>query len=169
MQESLNQNPGNFEAQGQPPYQPPPQQQPQYQPPPYQQPPYGPQPPGYGAPPPGYGPPPKKTGLPLVAGILLIIAGILAAANWAYVAFVVSDAVSIVPGAEEIVMVCGAIGIVLSLITLIGGIMAVQRKVWALALIGSILGLFIMGPFFLSSLLSLVALILVARSKNEFQ
>src|SRR3989304_5163786 len=77
-----------------------------------------------------------------------------------------------IPGAEglaAIIVVCGAIGIIFGLIALIGGVMALQRKKWSLALIGSILGLFTIGfVVFEASILSLVALILLAISKNEF-
>ena len=63
----------------------------------------------------------------------------------------------------------GAIGIIFGLIALIGGVMALQRKKWSLALIGSILGLFMIGLVVLeASILSLIAIILLANSKNEF-
>jgi cobalamin synthase len=46
--------------------------------------------------------------------------------------------------------------------------MALRRKMWALALVGSILGLFTFGFYGISSILSLVALIILAISRKEF-
>lgn len=66
-----------------------------------------------------------------------------------------------------VIWICGAIGIILSLFALLGGIMSLLRKNWALALVGGILGLFTIG-FIIGSVLSLVALILIAVSKKEY-
>lgn len=66
-----------------------------------------------------------------------------------------------------VIWICGAIGIILSLFALLGGIMSLQRKNWAFALVGGILGLFTIG-FIIGSVLSLVALILIAVSKKEY-
>jgi hypothetical protein len=57
----------------------------------------------------------------------------------------------------------GLICTILPVITLVGGIMALKRRMWGLALVGGILGLFSTGFIF-----SLIGLILVAMSKNEF-
>jgi len=125
-------------------------------------------------PPPMYGAPPAKphTMMPMIAGLLLIVSAIIAIAFWAYVAFVASALVGILPVGGEmfqtIIVVCGAIFIVLGIIELLGGIMALRRKMWALALVGSILGLFTFGFYGISSILSLVALIILAISRKEF-
>jgi len=57
----------------------------------------------------------------------------------------------------------GLICTVIPAITLIGGIMALKRKMWGLCILGGILGLFSFGFIF-----SLIGLILVAMSKDEF-
>ena len=127
-------------------------------------------------PPPMYGAPPAKpqTMMPMIAGILLIVAGILSIANWGYILAVfatdptAAGFMALIPGLATLVYVCGGIFIVLSIITLLGGVMALRRRMWGLALVGSILGLFIIGPFGVSSLLSLVALIILAISRKEF-
>jgi len=127
-------------------------------------------------PPPMYGPPPAKpqTMMPMIAGILLIVAGILSIANWGYILAVfatdptAAGFMALIPGLATLVYVCGGIFIVLSIITLLGGVMALRRRMWGLALVGSILGLFIIGPFGVSSLLSLVGLIILAISRKEF-
>lgn len=161
-----------------------------YAPPPYAPPGYPPQP-AYPQPeyaPPGYPPyqqpyaypmvqpPPTKTALPMAAGALLIVAGVLGLINWVLVAL---SAAGIIVGfgflgdpifgfLGTIFLICGIIGITFSVLALLGGIMALQRKMWGLGLTGSILGLFIFGFYGISSLLSLVALILLAVSHREF-
>jgi len=118
-----------------------------------------------------YGPSAKpKTMKTMIAGILLILAGIISIAFWALVFTdpLVLGFAAMIPGVTAIIIVCGAIAIILSLLTLLGGVMAFRRKMWGLALLGSILGLFTFGFFGISSLLSFIALILVAISRNEF-
>jgi len=125
------------------------------------------------APPMAYGPPPKrKTIMPIIGGVFLIVAGIDGISAWAYLAFVVASLTSGSPFAfiGGIVAVCGAIEIIFGILALLGGIMAIRRKMWALALIGGILGLFLLGWFFFeASLLALIGLILIAISRGEFE
>jgi len=115
----------------------------------------------------------QKTMLPVAGGIMLIIAGIISISFWAFIAFLGGAVGSLVPIGggvlAGILLVCGIIGIVLSLITLLGGVMGFMRKMWGLALVGGILGLFTLGWYFLGSLLSLIGLILIAISRKEFQ
>lgn len=132
-------------------------------------------------PPAAYGMPPpmpmqQRTMLPMVGGIMLLIAGIISISFWGYIIALGTAAVSLVPIPPEmagtvvtILVVCGSIAIIISLITLLGGVMAMQRKMWGLALAGGILGLFTLGWFALGSILSLIGLILVAVSRREFR
>jgi len=60
--------------------------------------------------------------------------------------------------------VIGAPLIVLGIITIIGGIYALLRKIWGLALAGSICAL--VGPWFV---LGILAIIFVSLSKREFR
>lgn len=178
MHGDLNQDIGYFE--GQQPYQPPPQQP--YYPPPQQG--YGP-PQGYYGPQPGYGPPQgppvgpyapparPETVKPLVGGILLIIVAIEAFVYGGILATGASmlGSMSDIPGMgglSTILLVCGIIFIVLGILVVLGGISAITRKSWPLALIGSIIGIFTIGFYFTGSLLSIIALILIAISKDEF-
>jgi hypothetical protein len=137
--------PGQYAPPGYPPY-------PQYQQP-------------YGSP--AFQAPPQKTALPLAAGALLIVAGAVGLIDWAVV-LAFGTLVSIIPVFGTIVLICGIIGITFCVFALLGGVMAVQRKMWGLALVGSILGLFTIGFYGISSILSLVALILIAVSQREF-
>lgn len=116
-----------------------------------------------------------KTIMPTLAGIFLIIAGLEGMVLWGLVAAaggVLAGFFVGIPGAEglaAIIVICGAIGIIFGLIALVGGVMALQRKRWSLALIGSILGLFMLGfVVFEASILSLIAIILLAISRHEF-
>jgi len=118
---------------------------------------------------------------PLIAGILLIISGIMAILTW-LLAFSVdissvidqsmfqAQNITITPQQlQSMVSICAAIGVILSIFPLLGGILSIQKKLWGGALAGSIIGLFTIGPVFLSSLLSLISLILLIMSKEQFQ
>jgi hypothetical protein len=163
-----NQDIRRIEVQGQPPYYPP--QQPSYQQPPYPQ-------PGYGPPPiPAQPPAPLQTSKPLVAGILLIIFGIINIGNAIYTIITVETALTEIPGigegelefVKDFVYICSGIGIVLSIIAILGGYFATQRIKWPIAMIGAILALFTIGPVCLTSLTALIAIILLFMSKDEF-
>jgi|GEM_PF-1098932 len=150
-------------------------QQPQYVPPitPYQpQYPSYPSYPSYPPPPPAWYPEKKKTNISLAAGILLIIAGVLAIGTWGFIMIGAGEIATLYgeTGLASFLIICGAIGFVLSIFPLLGGIMAVKKTHWGVALAGSIIGLFTIGPWIgISSILSLIALILIAVSKEEFR
>jgi hypothetical protein len=59
----------------------------------------------------------------------------------------------------------GAVGIALGVVALIGGIFALRRRLWGLALTGAILSLPLMpvGP-----VLGILSIVFVSRSKREF-
>ena len=105
--------------------------------------------------------PPSQTWMPVAAGVLTIVAGVLDLFVGAFVGaiFHVLGAISGFPR-------LGAIGIplvIFGIVAIIGGAFATQRKVWIMALIGSICAL--MWPF---TLLGILAIIFVSISKNEF-
>jgi hypothetical protein len=58
--------------------------------------------------------------------------------------------------------------IVFSVVALIGGLFSFQRKILPLALLGAILGIFTLGPFFICTILSIAAVILIVYSRDEF-
>lgn len=177
MDGNVNESIGNYEGQGQPPYQPPPEQ-------PYQQDPYGP-PPQYPpqqpyqqpyGPPPGAPMPPAQSAKPLIAGILLIVFGLINIGNAIYTIVTVEEATSQFEGIggealgfmADIVMICMIVFIIFSVIAILGGFFATQRSKFGIAIMGAIVGLFTIGPMCLSSLTALVALILLFMSKDEF-
>jgi hypothetical protein len=124
------------------------------------------------------GPPPaKKTAIPVIGGVLILLAGIMGLAMGGILLAIdvddlgdygldVADVTDMV---EDILTVCGIIAIVLSLIVVLGGFFGVMRKHWGLAIVGAVLGLFVIGPFMLGSLFSLIGLILIAISRKEFE
>ncbi len=64
--------------------------------------------------------------------------------------------------------VCGAVFLILGGIQIITGVISITRRYWIAAVIGSVLGIFMIGVMFISSVLSAVALILLLKSKDEF-
>lgn len=120
----------------------------------------------------------KPSSKPLIAGIFLIIAGLLGIFTWSMaLALDISTLQNVLPAdtpisveqIQSFLNVCGIIGCILSMFALVGGIVAVNRKAWGLAVVGGILGLFTIGPFFLGSILSLIGFILVAISRKDFR
>jgi hypothetical protein len=119
----------------------------------------------------------KKTVIPVIGGAMLIVAGIMGLFmggvllaidfddldQWGVDVAGVGDMV------EDVLTVCGTIVIILSLIVVLGGFFGVMRKHWGIAVVGGVLGLFIIGPMLLGSLLGLIGLILIAVSRKEFE
>jgi len=108
----------------------------------------------------------QESGLPVAGGVLLIIGAIfgmifggLLVAGGSFTLFI--------PIVGEICLLWGTLSIIFSILALVGGIMAVQRKMWALALVGGILGIVAVG-FVIGSILCLIGLILVGVSREQF-
>jgi len=121
---------------------------------------------------------------PFIAGILLIIAGVVAILFW--IQFFSLDATTLesvidIQQFKEIdptitpekllgfLSTCAVIGCILAIFPILGGLLALKRKMWGVSLACSIIGLFTLGLLFISSGLSLIALILLIISKQEFQ
>jgi len=108
----------------------------------------------------------EKTSKPTVAGILDIISGALGliSAICLFIGIGVVGSQPDVPG-----FVLGILWgmsfptAIVGILALVGGIYAVQRKKWGWALTGSIAAILIFLP------LGIVATILAAMSKNEFE
>ena len=69
---------------------------------------------------------------------------------------------------KELLIICGSIGFFFSIFTILGGIMSFKKQFWKMTLLGGILGLFSIGPLFISSILSAIGLLLVFISRKEF-
>lgn len=63
---------------------------------------------------------------------------------------------------------CSVILVILSSIVLIGAISIWRRKNFDVALVGSLVGIFIIGFFFIASILSIIAVIILLKSREEF-
>ena len=120
----------------------------------------------------------EKTWKPTVAGILNIVSGALGllAVAGLIIAIVVTSGAADLPGTEEIPhFVSGLLtGIAVSLaifsiLSLVGGIYEVQRKIWGLALAGSISSIFASIPILGGLPVGITATVLTALSKGEFE
>ena len=122
----------------------------------------------------------QKTWKPTVAGILNIVGGALrilgSIAVLIGIMFFIPVASSIGPGPvpelgrwlipgvlETILVIATAFLLIVGILPIIGGIYALQRKKWGLALTGSIVAIF--G----SSIMGILATIFIAMSKDEFE
>lgn len=126
---------------------------------------------------------PRNSSTPKIAGILLLFVGMLIILHWIYIIaspdFIdtimntgVYNSMNIT--SQDLATVfnfCGIIAIGLSLFTIVGGLLAFQRRMFWLACIGGIVGIFAIAPLFLfiPNILSLVGVILIIRSRKDFQ
>jgi hypothetical protein len=104
----------------------------------------------------------EKTWKPTVAGILAIIAGALQVIVGAIFAIGVGFGGGII-GMGWLSAIFAPL-IIFGIIAIVGGIYALRRKIWGLALAGSICAL--IGPWFI---LGILAIIFVALGKGEFK
>lgn len=119
----------------------------------------------------------KKTVIPVIGGVLILIAGIMGLAMGGILLAIDFDdldeygvdVAGVGDMVEDILTVCGTIAIILGLIALIGGLFGVMRKHWGIAIVGGVLGLFVIGPMMLGSVFALIGLIMVAVSRKEFE
>jgi len=136
--------------------------------------------------------PSKKTSKPTIAGILLIIAGIIAILFFIQIVMVDDSAIQSVYNSTQSQLtqlnanmtqeqlkqgfvICGTVGCIMAVLSILGGVLALKRKIWGLALVVSIpqslLGIIVPGfsLLFMSGIMALVGLLLIAFSRREFQ
>jgi len=107
----------------------------------------------------------KKTWKPITAGILGIAAGGLSVITGCgmYMSAIVANFLTTVPPLINAVLTYPVIPLLLlGILAIVGGICAVQRKIWGFALAGAIAAVFV------TPLLGLLAVIFTAISKKEF-
>ncbi len=145
---------------------PPPNEEPRYSftpPPPPPPAPYPAYPPPYPYP---YYPPPqdpmRNKNLAVAGGILSIIAGII---GMFILAFAWSMGGNPLFGAQ--VWVCLVIELILSTLAITGGIFAISRRMFSVAVIGAVCAILAAGLFTL--LLGILALVLIVIAKDSFQ
>ena len=118
----------------------------------------------------------KRTWMPTVTGILDIISGAtgLIAVFGLIIAVLITGGLFIpgteyIPGFVPSLLTGIAVLIaIFSILSLVGGIYALQRKKWGLALTGSIAAIFASLPLLGGLPVGITATILAAISKNEF-
>ena len=108
----------------------------------------------------------KQTWMPMAAGILDIIAGsfgLICSLIFIFIGGIarfVPDVPTYLWSAFTVLAVPFAL---IGILAIVGGIYALRRKIWGLALAGSI------AAFFPSWLLGIAAVVFTALSKNEFE
>ena len=110
----------------------------------------------------------EKTWKPTTAGILSIIAGgieLLLGIGLAVGFGLLGSLGNLVPGFPGLFAFIGIPWIILGIVAIIGGIYALKREKWGLALAGSICAIFHPWTWFLA----IAAIIFVIIGKNEFK
>ena len=128
--------------------------------------------------------PSNRSSFLTIAGLLLIIAGVLGIFNW--IQFFLLDATTIESSIDisqiqvinpsityeqllGFLQTCAIIGIIISVFPILGGLLAIKKKLYYIAIATSIIGLFSIGIMFSSSILSLIGLVLLILSRQSFQ
>jgi hypothetical protein len=126
----------------------------------------------------------RKPSLPMIAGFLLIVAGVIAIVLWAQVITVDEASLEEVVNLEdfkqvnpnititevkEMIQTCAIIGIIISIFPILGGVLALRRKMFKVTLVCGFLGILLVIPSIISGILSIVAVIFIFMSKKEFQ
>lgn len=107
---------------------------------------------------------PQQTGFPVIGGIMAILAGILAVGQGL---LYIAGAAVISIGGSGLICACGAIDFLFGALSVMGGIAALKREHFAMAIIGAVLGMLGLG-FLIGFLLGLLAVIFIAVSQKEF-
>jgi hypothetical protein len=109
----------------------------------------------------------QHSAAPAAGGALIFIGGLLSIVNGILLT-AVGSAISSLPGFREAMTLCSVGIFVFGAIAIVGGICAVQRRFWGLALAGSILCMISIGPLLISFILGLIGLILIAVSRPKY-
>lgn len=122
-------------------------------------------------------PPVERSWKPTAGGALILIAGILAIANGALYLILDVEYLGEIPtlpegftleDLESIMRACGVMMIIFGVLAVPGGVFALQRKHFGLAVASGVVGMLGTG-FSIGILLGFVGLILVAISRKEFR
>ena len=104
----------------------------------------------------------KRTWRGTWAGILTIIGGATGIGLGAYVLIIGAPARALIQEMTGFDMIMGAPEIAIGIVAIVGGIFALRRRVWRLALVGAILAIISMPIF------GIPATIFVVKGKKEF-
>ncbi len=109
----------------------------------------------------------RQSPAPTIAGVLLILAGIVAMGQG--VVYLVAEDIAASAGYGSIgIGCCGGMDLAFGVASLIGGVLAIQRNHFVLALLSCICAILSLAFLFVGPLLGLVAIVLLAVSKEEF-
>lgn len=117
-----------------------------------------------------------KTWKTRAAGVLVIVSGVLGVTEWVTVAVLEVLALGWWPmgslaGLGAIVAAAFTIAIATGIVAIVGGVFALKRRRWGLALAGSICAIFsvIFVPVLLNLPLAIAAIVLVVLGRGEFE
>ena len=112
---------------------------------------------------------------PKIAGYIMIISGIILFLIYCLLLFFLLNLENLpieirelYVGIESYLIYVCALQIIFSIIEIIGGIFAIKRQKWGIALIGAILGSLGLLPFYISTIIGIIALVLLSFSKDLF-
>ncbi|MFC1845831.1 hypothetical protein ACFLYM_00250 [Chloroflexota bacterium] len=116
----------------------------------------------------------ERTCKPMIAGICTIVAGALGVImaigiliGSGIIGSLMIGAVADIPRILPGILIAIAIPVmIIAIIAIVGGVYALKRKIWGLALAGAILSIFIASPLGLA--LGIAAIVLLILSKEEF-
>jgi hypothetical protein len=125
----------------------------------------------------------KSSLFPKISGFLLIIAGILSIIFWFSIFSLDLTTIQQVIDVDQIKQInqninleqilgylhlCALIEFIIAIFLFLGGILAIKKRLWSISMASSIVGLFSFGIIYSSSLLSLIAMIMLIISRKEF-
>jgi len=119
---------------------------------------------------------PARTWKTRAAGILAIVAGALAVVESVFVAALVIRALGwleVFSALDQSGIVAAAVAVVIisAIVAIVGGVFALKRRMWGLAVAGSICAIFsfVAIPFLLNLPLAIAAIVLVVLGRGEFE
>ena len=117
-----------------------------------------------------------KTWKTKAAGVLAIVSGVLAVSQWVTVAVLEVLALGWLPmgtlaGLGAVVAAAFTIAIATGILAIVGGVFALKRRRWRLALAGSICAIFsvVFLPILLNVPLAIAAIVLIVLGRGEFE
>lgn len=108
--------------------------------------------------------------VPLWTGILLFMIGGMGFFSWLMIGFLGKAFASnpVTAEAAQFLTYCGIVGMLLSIVPVFCGFLSLRRNFWG-AVAGAVVGLFLVGPYLLCSLMSVIVLVLVLMSRRDFR
>jgi len=110
----------------------------------------------------------RKSYMPFIAGVLMIIVLLIAFISGGSIFYHGEDVIGDVDASFDDNQVCGILLFIFGGILLVGSICAFKRVYWGVTLIASLIGILTIGPYYLGSILSVLALILLYLSRDKF-